>query len=69
MIDLCFTGGEGKELLRADIKIADGLEIRASPSWLVNGRHKFNGIDAGVIVENFCKHNAEFWGCREGGRR
>jgi len=65
MIDLCFTGGEGKELLRADIKIADGLEIRASPSWLVNGRHKFNGIDAKVIIENFCKHNQKFWGCKK----
>jgi hypothetical protein len=36
---------------------------------VVNGRHKFNGIDAKVIVEKFCEHNKEFWGCREGGRR
>jgi predicted DsbA family dithiol-disulfide isomerase len=69
MIDLCYTGGEGKELLRADIKIARGLEIGASPTWVVNGRHKATGIDAAVIIENFCKHNKEFWGCREGGRR
>jgi predicted DsbA family dithiol-disulfide isomerase len=69
MIDLCYTGGEGKDLLREDIKIAQGLGIQGSPTWVVNGRHKFNGIDVKVIVENFCKHNKEFWGCREGGRR
>jgi predicted DsbA family dithiol-disulfide isomerase len=69
LIDLCFNGGEGKELLREDIRIAAGLQIQGSPTWVVNGRYKFNGIDTKVIVENFCKHNKEFWGCREGGSR
>ncbi len=69
LVDLCFSGGEGKNLLREDIKIAEGLQILGSPTWVVNGRHKFNGIDAKVIIENFCAQNSEFWGCKEGGKR
>ncbi len=61
----CAEGDEGRRLLREDVPLAEGLQIRGSPTWIVNGRHKFNGIDAAVIRKNFCAHNPQLGPCRE----
>lgn len=58
----CFDG-EGTAMLLGDIKVARALDIRGSPTWIVNGRHRFNGITPDVIQEHVCKHNPEFKGC------
>jgi glutaredoxin len=61
-IKSCFEG-EGKRLHEQDIKIGNSLGIGASPTWLVNGRHKFSGIDAETIRKNVCEHNPGMKGC------
>jgi predicted DsbA family dithiol-disulfide isomerase len=63
-IETCSTSDEGRRLLREDISLAKKLKINGSPTWVVNGRHKFNGIDEKVIIENFCKHNPDRAGCK-----
>lgn len=63
VIKACFEGDEGKQLLDQDIKIADALNISGSPSWIVNGKHKFSGLDAETIRAEVCKHNASLKGC------
>lgn len=55
--------GEGKSLLETDIAIGNGLGIGASPTWLVNGKYKFQGVDAETIRKNFCEHNPSTAGC------
>ncbi|HCF62633.1 MAG TPA: hypothetical protein DFS52_32175 [Myxococcales bacterium] len=59
----CFEGDEGKKLHEEDIKIANGLGIGASPTWIANGKHKFSGIDAETIRRNICQHNKDLKGC------
>jgi len=54
---------EGKKLLETDIAIGNALGIGASPTWLVNGKYKFQGVDAETIRKNFCEHNAGVAGC------
>jgi len=61
-IRTCFEG-EGKRLLEEDIAVANALGIGASPTWLVNGRHKFSGVDAETIRKNVCEHNPKLKGC------
>jgi len=62
-VQACFDGDEGKDLLREDIKIAGGLGIGASPTWLANNKYKFSGIDAETVKQNFCKYNEGAEGC------
>lgn len=62
-IDACASGTEGKGLLSADIKIANELQIGASPTWLANNKHVFNGIDAEQIRTQFCVYNKGLAGC------
>jgi hypothetical protein len=59
----CAEGPEGRRLLSEDLKVARALEINASPTWLANNRHKFNGITAEAIKTEFCKHNPGLKGC------
>jgi len=59
----CSEGDEGANLLREDIKIANGLGIGASPTWLANNKYKFSGIDAETVKTNFCKYNEGVSGC------
>ncbi len=59
----CLDSGEGKRLLSGDLKIAEKLGISASPTWIANGRYKFNGVTPADIQENFCKHNTGVSGC------
>lgn len=54
---------EGKKLLADNLKIAKGLEIGASPTWIANNKFKFSGIDANSIKENWCSHNQGAAGC------
>lgn len=63
VIEKCATGGEGTKLHAEDIKIAKGLGIGASPTWLANNRNKFSGVDPNTIKTNFCKHNPGVKNC------
>ncbi|MFZ2456126.1 MAG: hypothetical protein WAX07_06590 [Candidatus Altiarchaeia archaeon] len=62
-IEKCVNGTKGKELLSADIKIADSLGISGSPTWLANNRYEFGGIDSETVKTNLCKYNAGLSGC------
>jgi hypothetical protein len=53
----CAEGTEGKRLLEESFKLSQSLGLGASPSWLVNGKYKFSGIDADTIKRNVCAHN------------
>jgi hypothetical protein len=64
-IEKCATGDEGKKLLEEDIKVAQGLKIGASPTWMVNNRKTFNGIAANDIQKQFCELNAGLKGCEK----
>jgi sulfur relay (sulfurtransferase) DsrF/TusC family protein len=55
--------GEGKDLLKADFRLAHTLGIGASPTFLANNKYVFNGIDAETIKQNFCKYNSGLAGC------
>jgi len=55
--------GEGPGLLEENIKIAAGLGIGASPTWIANGKHQFGGIVAHNIQQEYCKHNGGLEGC------
>jgi len=57
------VAAEGNLLHERDIAIANSLGIGASPTWIVNGRHKFQGVDAETIRKNFCQHNPNVVGC------
>jgi predicted DsbA family dithiol-disulfide isomerase len=59
----CAGGGEGRGLLIEDMKLAGALGINASPTWLVNNRDQFNGIDAQTILSNYCLRNQDDTGC------
>lgn len=63
VIEKCFTSGEGKELLREDIKIAEALEVAGSPTWLANNRYKFSGLAASDVKKQFCERNPQLQGC------
>jgi len=56
--------GPGTEMLLKDCTLAQSLDIGASPTWLINGSQRFNGVDPGVIQSHICKHNPEFGGCK-----
>lgn len=62
-VETCFDGGEGANLLREDIKIAQELGIGASPTWLTNNRYQFSGIDAETIKSGYCQYNGDLSGC------
>jgi hypothetical protein len=62
-ISKCADGDEGKGLLAASFKMAAGLEIQSSPTFLVNNRETFNAQDAAAISSSFCRHNPGLPGC------
>ncbi|MBN1655199.1 MAG: hypothetical protein JXA30_15630 [Deltaproteobacteria bacterium] len=64
-IEKCFEGEEGKELLREDLKLAEKLGIRASPTWLANNRYLMHGIAPEAVKEQFCSHNKGLAGCEK----
>ena len=65
VIEKCATGEEGKALLSEDIKIANGLGIGASPTWIVNGKESFGGIVPADIQKKFCEKNTGLAGCEK----
>jgi hypothetical protein len=62
-IKKCVDSGQGKKLLEEDFKVASGMGIGASPTWLANNRYKFSGIDAESIRKNVCSHNKDLKNC------
>jgi len=64
-IEKCSTGEEGKALLAEDIKVAQALQISASPTWLANNRHKFSGVQPEQIKTQFCQQNEGLKGCEK----
>lgn len=62
VIEKCFAG-EGKQILRENIKIAAGLGIGASPTWLANNKFQFSGLSADEIKTQLCKHNEALKNC------
>jgi hypothetical protein len=59
----CAEGDEGKNLLKEDLKVAQGLGIGASPSWLANDKYEFSGVTADAISKGICSHNSGLAGC------
>ena len=53
----CSEGDEGKGLLEKSFAGSVAAGMQASPTWLVNGKFKFSGIDAETIKTNVCAHN------------
>ncbi len=62
-IDKCFSGKEGKDLLRKNIKIAQGLKVTGSPTWYANNKFRFSGLDPETIKNNLCRYNKGLKGC------
>lgn len=63
-IESCVNSKQGRKLLSTDIKIAKSMDVGASPSWVVNNKHMFSGIDPETIKTNFCKYNRGLKGCK-----
>ncbi len=57
IIDNCVNSTEGKELLSSDIKLANSLGITKSPTWLINNKYLFSGVDANAVKDQFCMYN------------
>lgn len=57
VIKSCSEGDEGKKLLAKSFAYSDSLKFGASPTWLVNGKYQFSGIDPETIKTNVCAHN------------
>ncbi len=53
----CFEGPEGKQLLAASFAESKATGMTASPTWLANNKFKFSGVDAEKIKNNLCAHN------------
>jgi len=62
VIESCFNG-EGKKLLLDNYKIAQGLGIGASPTWLANNKYQFSGIAADQVKTQLCKYNKDLKNC------
>lgn len=58
----CFESEEGYELLSENIKMANQLQVGASPTWIANDRYQFSGIDAETVKQNFCQYNPSLGG-------
>jgi hypothetical protein len=53
----CAEGDEGRRLLRQSFELAEKLGFKASPTTLVNNRHRINDRQPQAIVDAFCAHN------------
>ncbi len=62
VIKKCFEGDEGKQLLAKSFEESKAAKISASPTWLVNNKYKFSGVDPETIKTNLCNHN-KLGGC------
>lgn len=61
-IEPCSEADEGQRLHAQNIILGNQLGIGASPTWLVNNKYIFSGIDAETVRENFCRYN-DIEGC------
>lgn len=57
VIEKCATGEEGKALLEKSFKYSTDSGMSGSPTWLVNGKFQFQGVDAETVRKNLCDHN------------
>ncbi len=64
-IEACATGEAGKQMLLAETKLAETLEIEASPTWIVHGKVKFNSIDASEVAAYLCNEKFKVPGCEK----
>ncbi|MBN2493784.1 MAG: hypothetical protein JXR96_04250 [Deltaproteobacteria bacterium] len=64
-IEKCASGEQGKRLLAEDLKLAQSLGVKASPTWLANNRYLFHGIAPEAIKQELCKHNKGLEGCEK----
>ncbi len=64
VIEKCSTGDEGIKLLSENIKIAEALNIGASPTWIINNNKKASGVAAKDIQKHICTHNPGLKGCK-----
>ncbi|NUO49797.1 MAG: thioredoxin domain-containing protein [Polyangiaceae bacterium] len=62
VIQKCFEGDEGKQLLAKSFAYSKQLGFGASPTWLANGKFKFSGVDAETIKSQVCAKN-KLGGC------
>lgn len=60
----CADSPSANKRLLQDFTVAQDIGITASPTWVINGRHKFNGIVPQVIQTNICKFNPGMSGCK-----
>lgn len=47
----------GATLLRSDYAESEALRIQWSPTWVVNGKFRYHGVDAETVKEAVCAHN------------
>jgi hypothetical protein len=57
VIKKCADSDEGKQLVAASFAESKTAGIGASPTWIVNNKYKFSGIDAETLKTNLCSHN------------
>jgi 2-hydroxychromene-2-carboxylate isomerase len=57
VIEKCAEGDEGKKLLEKSFAYSQASGVSGSPTWLVNGKYQFGGIDAETVRKNLCAHN------------
>jgi 2-hydroxychromene-2-carboxylate isomerase len=57
VLEKCASGDEGKELLEKSFALSNAAKVSSSPSWIVNGKFPFSGIDAETIKTQVCAHN------------
>jgi hypothetical protein len=63
VIQKCFDG-DGKKLLADDFRIAQALDIGASPTFIANGRRQFNAIETSALQKEYCQDNADLEACK-----
>jgi hypothetical protein len=63
-IEKCSEGDEGTKLLSENIKTGNNMGIGASPTWIINNKHKASGIAPEDIKNHVCRHNPELKGCK-----
>lgn len=62
-IEICTSNPGAEAALLKDFKVASSLRVTGSPTWVVNGKHKFNGIVADAIRKQICAQNPALPGC------
>ena len=63
-IKACAEGDEGKQLLSANLKIAQDLFITGSPTFFVNNKKLYNAVDPADIQKGICGVNPTLKGCK-----